>query len=92
MNGSIALTLPAKAGFRLEGHTMSGEILSSFAFPVPPAPEAVRERDEVRAERDRIRAEQRKVRDEIRKKEKEKAKAKPRRSPARRTSSSTSPS
>jgi DUF4097 and DUF4098 domain-containing protein YvlB len=71
VNGSIALTLPAQAGFRLEGHTMSGEILSSFAFPAAAAPEAVRENDEVRAERERIRAEQRKVRDEIRKREKE---------------------
>ena len=76
VNGSIGLTLPAKAGFRLEGHTMSGEILSSFAFPVAPAPEVVRERDEAKAERDRIRAEQRKVRDEIRRKEREKEKAK----------------
>lgn len=70
VNGAIALTLPAKAGFRLEGHTMSGEILSSFAFPVTPLPESVREHDEARAERDRIRAEQRKLRDEIRRKEK----------------------
>ena len=72
VNGGIALTLPAKAGFRLEGHTMSGEILSSFSLPTP-APEAVRDRDEANAERERIRAEQRKLRDEIRKKEKDKA-------------------
>ncbi len=71
VNGSIALTLPAKAGFRLEGHTMSGEILSSFALPASPAPEAVRESDEARASREKIRAEQRKLREEIRKKEKE---------------------
>ncbi|MBK9963860.1 MAG: DUF4097 family beta strand repeat protein [Holophagales bacterium] len=70
VNGGIALTLPAKAGFRLEGHTMSGEILSTFSLPTP-APEAVRERDETTAERERIRAEQRKLRDEIRRKEKE---------------------
>jgi DUF4097 and DUF4098 domain-containing protein YvlB len=75
VNGSIVLTLPAKAGFRLEGHTMSGEILSSFALPTP-APEAAREKDEVRAERDKVRAEQRKLRDEIRRKEKEKTKVK----------------
>jgi DUF4097 and DUF4098 domain-containing protein YvlB len=74
VNGGIALTLPAKAGFRLEGHTMSGEILSSFSLPTP-APEAVRERDEAKAERERIRAEQRKIRDEIRRKEKEKEKS-----------------
>jgi DUF4097 and DUF4098 domain-containing protein YvlB len=70
VNGGIALTLPAKAGFRLEGHTMSGEILSSFSLPTP-APEAVRDREEANAERERIRAEQRKLRDEIRKKEKD---------------------
>ncbi|HEY3350166.1 MAG TPA: DUF4097 family beta strand repeat-containing protein [Thermoanaerobaculia bacterium] len=74
VNGGISLTLPAKSGFRLEGHTMSGEILSSFSLPTP-APEAVRERDEATAERERIRAEQRKLRDEIRRKEKEGEKA-----------------
>ncbi|HQQ76505.1 MAG TPA: DUF4097 family beta strand repeat-containing protein [Thermoanaerobaculia bacterium] len=73
VNGSISMTLPAQAGFRLEGHTMSGEILSSFSLPTP-APEAVRENDEMRAERERIRAEQRKLRAEIRKKEKDQAK------------------
>jgi DUF4097 and DUF4098 domain-containing protein YvlB len=76
VNGGIALTLPAKAGFRFEGHTMSGEILSSFAFPVAATPEAVREGEETKAVREKIRAEQRKIRDEIRKKEKEKAKEK----------------
>jgi DUF4097 and DUF4098 domain-containing protein YvlB len=76
VNGSIALTLPAKAGFRLEGHTMSGEILSSFGFPVTPAPEAMHDNDEARAARERIRVEQRKIRDEIRKKEKERRKEK----------------
>ena len=75
VNGGIALTLPAKAGFRLEGHTMSGEILSSFPLPATPAIDAVREGDEARAARERIRAEQRKVRDEIRRKEKEGEKA-----------------
>ncbi len=74
VNGSIALTLPAKAGFRLEGHTMSGEILSSFAFPAAATPEAERDRDEANAARDKIRAEQRKIRDEIRAKEKAKEK------------------
>jgi DUF4097 and DUF4098 domain-containing protein YvlB len=71
VNGGIALTLPAKAGFRLEGRTMSGEILSSFALPGPALPEGVAERDEAKAAREKIRAEQRKIRDEIRKKEKE---------------------
>ena len=72
VNGSIALTLPAKAGFRLDGHTMSGEILSSFAFPAAATPEADRDREEANAARDKIRAEQRKIRDEIRAKEKAK--------------------
>ena len=76
VNGAIALTLPAKAGFHLEGHTMSGEILSSFALPAVAAPEGGRERDEANATREKIRAEQRKVRDEMRRAEKEKVKAK----------------
>ena len=75
VNGAIALTLPAKAGFRLEGRTMSGEILSTFPLPVTPEPEAARDGDEARADRERIRAEQRKIRDEIRKREKEGEKA-----------------
>ncbi len=75
VNGAIALTLPAKAGFRLEGHTMSGEILSSFPLPATPAPDAVRDGDDAKTERDRIRAEQRKLREEIRKREKDKEKA-----------------
>lgn len=75
VNGSIALTLPAKAGFRLEGHTMSGEILSSFGFPAVVAPEAERDREETRVAREKIRVEQRKIRDEIRKREKDGEKA-----------------
>ena len=73
VNGAIALTLPAGAGFHLEGHTMSGEILSSFALPSPATPEATREKDEIKASREKVKAEQRKVREEIRRKEKEKA-------------------
>ncbi len=72
VNGAIALTLPAKAGFRLEGHTMSGEILSTFALPGPALPEGVIERGEANAAREKIRAGQRKLRDEIRKREREK--------------------
>ena len=74
VNGAIALTLPANAGFHLEGHTMSGEILSSFALPSAVTPEATREKDEVRAAREKVKSEQRKLRDEIRRKEKEKSK------------------
>ena len=69
VNGSIALTLPAKAGFRFEGHTMSGEILSSFSLPVAADEgEAARARDQSKAARDRVRAERDKVREKIREK------------------------
>jgi DUF4097 and DUF4098 domain-containing protein YvlB len=70
VNGGIMLTLPAKAGFRFEGHTMSGEILSTFPLPAAPdADEAMRERDETRAAREKIRAESAKIRAEIREKQ-----------------------
>jgi DUF4097 and DUF4098 domain-containing protein YvlB len=70
VNGGITLTLPAKAGFRFEGHTMSGDILSTFPLPAAPdADEAVRERDETRAARDKIRAERDKIKQEIREKQ-----------------------
>jgi len=70
VNGGITLILPARAGFRFEGHTMSGEILSTFPLPAAAdADEAVRERDETRAARDKIRAERDKVRSEIREKQ-----------------------
>jgi DUF4097 and DUF4098 domain-containing protein YvlB len=70
VNGGIALTLPAKAGFRFEGHTMSGEILSSFALPAAADDdEAVRARDESKAARDKIRAERDKLRADIREKQ-----------------------
>lgn len=39
VSGNLVLRLPAAAGFRFEGKTMSGEILSTFAFPaMTPAP------------------------------------------------------
>jgi DUF4097 and DUF4098 domain-containing protein YvlB len=70
VNGGIMLTLPAKAGFRFEGHTMSGEILSTFPLPAAPdADEAMRERDETRAAREKIRAERDKIKSEIREKQ-----------------------
>jgi DUF4097 and DUF4098 domain-containing protein YvlB len=70
VNGGIALTLPAKAGFHFEGHTMSGEILSSFALPAAADDdEAARARDESKAARDKIRAEHDKLRAEIREKQ-----------------------
>ena len=69
VNGGIALTLPAKAGFRFEGHTMSGEILSSFALPAAADDdEAARARDESKAARDKIRAERDKLKAEIKEK------------------------
>jgi DUF4097 and DUF4098 domain-containing protein YvlB len=70
VNGGIALTLPAKAGFRFEGHTMSGEILSSFPLPATADDDvAMRARDESRAARDKVRAERDKIRAEVREKE-----------------------
>jgi DUF4097 and DUF4098 domain-containing protein YvlB len=70
VNGSITITLPAKAGFRFEGHTMSGEILSSFALPTTADDDAAgRARDESKGARDKIRAERDKVRSEIREKQ-----------------------
>ncbi|HMA29450.1 MAG TPA: DUF4097 family beta strand repeat-containing protein [Thermoanaerobaculia bacterium] len=69
VNGGIELTLPAKAGFRFQGHTMSGEILSSFALPAAADDdEAARARDEARAARDRARADRDKLKAEIREK------------------------
>ena len=69
VNGGIALTLPAKAGFHFEGHTMSGEILSSFALPAAADDdEAARARDESKAARDKIRAERDKIKAEIKEK------------------------
>ncbi len=69
VNGGIELTLPAKAGFRFEGHTMSGEILSSFALPsAADDDEAARARDEAKAARDKIRAERDKLKAEIKEK------------------------
>ncbi|MFI5119975.1 MAG: DUF4097 family beta strand repeat-containing protein [Thermoanaerobaculia bacterium] len=69
VNGGIALTLPAKAGFRFEGHTMSGEILSSFALPAAADDDqASRARDESKAARDKIRGERDKIKAEIKEK------------------------
>jgi DUF4097 and DUF4098 domain-containing protein YvlB len=69
VNGRIELTLPAKAGFHFEGHTMSGEILSSFALPTAvDDDEAARARDEAKTARDKIRAERDRLKAEIREK------------------------
>lgn len=70
VNGGITLTLPAKAAFRFEGHTMSGEILSTFALPAAAdADEGVREREATRSAREKIRAERDKIKSEIREKQ-----------------------
>ena len=70
VNGGITLTLPAKAGFHFEGHTMSGEILSSFALPAAvDDDQAARARDESKAARDKIRAERDKLRSELKEKQ-----------------------
>ncbi len=67
VNGNILLQLPARAAFDFQGHTMNGDIVSTF--PLPPLPNAEAER--VKAERERMRAEKEKLRHEIRMKEKE---------------------
>ena len=88
VNGSIALTLPAKAGFRLEGHTMSGEILSSFGFPVTPTPEAApRQRRSARRAREDPR---RPAEDPRRDPQEGEGKAKAKEKAARRTATRTS--
>jgi DUF4097 and DUF4098 domain-containing protein YvlB len=76
VNGSITITLPAKAGFRFEGHTMSGEILSSFALPTTADDdETGRARDESKGARDKIRAERDKIRAEIKEKQRKNRKS-----------------
>ena len=62
VNGAIALRLPARAAFDFRGHTMNGDIVSTF--PLPALEGADRER--MRAEREKLRAEQEKLRHEIR--------------------------
>lgn len=73
VNGNIRLVLPSKAAFAFHGHTMTGDILSTFPFPVRAAAadaERLRaERDKMRAERDRM---QREIREKAREREKEK--------------------
>jgi len=68
VNGNIQIQLPPRAAFDFRGHTMNGDILSTF--PLPPL-EAPAEAERVRAERERLRAEKDKLRREIRAREKE---------------------
>ena len=70
VNGNIQLELPAHAGFSFRGHTMNGDILSTF--PLPPLDTGSADAERMRAERDRIRSERERLRREIRVKEKEK--------------------
>jgi len=69
VNGNIQLELPARAGFSFRGHTMNGDIVTTF--PLPPLETAVADADRMKAERDRMRAERERIRREIRVKEKE---------------------
>ncbi len=68
VNGNLALKLPAAAGFRFEGKTMSGEILSSFSLPFPAGEDEMTraEKEKVRAEKEKVRVEVQKVREETR--------------------------
>ncbi|MEO6327035.1 MAG: DUF4097 family beta strand repeat-containing protein [Thermoanaerobaculia bacterium] len=71
VNGNVTLRLPASAGFKFTGRTMSGDIASTFALPAA-ASESREELDEIRAEKERIRAQQRRVKEQIRERAREK--------------------
>ena len=66
VSGNLLLRLPASAGFRFDGRTMSGEILSTFPFPAttpaPGAPHAAAGR----VEREHAEAAERHARETIR--------------------------
>jgi DUF4097 and DUF4098 domain-containing protein YvlB len=68
VSGNLSLTLPAAAGFRFEGRTLSGAIVSTFAIPVRAGTgEAARaEREKVLAEKAKVAAEKERVRDAAR--------------------------
>jgi len=68
VNGNIALQLPPRAAFEFHGHTMNGDIVSTFALPPLEVPG---EADRLRAEREKMRADKEKLRREIRNREKE---------------------
>ena len=66
VSGNLVLHLPAAAGFRFEGKTMSGEILSTFPFPaMTPAPGPPREAA-ARVVRERAETAERRARETIR--------------------------
>ncbi len=72
VNGNIQLQLPARAGFDFHGHTMNGDIVSTF--PLPPLGVSA-EAERMRADREKLRAEKEKLRREIRLREKEESRA-----------------
>jgi len=69
VNGNIQLELPARAAFEFHGHTMNGDILSTF--PLPPREAAAADAERMKADRERLRADQERLRREIRAKERE---------------------
>ncbi len=73
VNGNLLLKLPATAGFRLDGRTMSGEILSTFPFPQKAADEEKlrKDKEKIRVEKEKIRADQEKIREAARERERE---------------------
>jgi DUF4097 and DUF4098 domain-containing protein YvlB len=70
VNGSVTLWLPPRAQFDFSASTMNGGIVSTFALPPLPAPEA-RDAAELRQEREKIRAAQERLRREAREKARE---------------------
>jgi DUF4097 and DUF4098 domain-containing protein YvlB len=69
VNGNIQLELPARAAFAFHGHTMNGDIMSTF--PLPPREAAAVDAERMKADRERLRADQERMRKEIRAKERE---------------------
>jgi len=67
VNGNIRLELPARAAFAFHGHTMNGDIASTF--PLPPREAATVDAERMRADRERLRADQERLRRKIREKE-----------------------
>ena len=63
VNGAIELRLPPRAAFDFRGHTMNGDIVSTFPLPFHEIPDQT---ERMRAEREKVRAEQEKLRREIR--------------------------
>jgi DUF4097 and DUF4098 domain-containing protein YvlB len=76
INGAVSVTLPPRAGFRLEAETMSGSIVSTFPLPVADD-DLVRERERIRSAKDRLDREKERAKRELeRRAEREKERAK----------------